>query len=76
MPTAHVLHMQVDQVCEGGGIDHRRFAQRLAQIDTAFGPNRPLPCVLVAQEGLAGLRLFASDPLLAAPSTPDAARHR
>lgn len=64
---AHVVDVQIHQVAEGGGVGSRGFARGLAQIDPALGRNGPLPRVLVAKEGLADIRLFASDlnPLVA-----------
>jgi hypothetical protein len=64
---AHVLHMQVDQMSEQGGVPGRRLAQRLPQIDPAFVRDGPFAGIFVTQEGLAGIGLLA--PHLDAPMT-------
>lgn len=65
--VTHVLHVQVDQMSEQGGIPGRGLTWRLPQIDPALGGDGPFTGVFVAQEGLAGIGLLASD--LNAPMT-------
>lgn len=45
---AHVLHMQIDQMSEQGGIPGRGLARRLAQIDPALGRDGPFAGIFVA----------------------------
>lgn len=64
---AHVLHMQVDQMSEQGGVPGRSLARRLPQIDPALGGDGTFTGIFVAQEGFAGIGLLA--PHLDAPMT-------
>src|SRR3546814_2152047 len=58
---AHVGHVQVDQVAEGRRLGLAALQGRLAKIDPALSRGGPPAPVLAPQEGLARVRLFASD---------------
>src|SRR3546814_3108913 len=53
--------MQVDQVAEGRRLGLAALQGRLAKIDPALSRGGPPAPVLAPQEGLARVRLFASD---------------
>src|SRR3546814_9226312 len=58
---AHVGHVQVDQVAEGRRLGLAALQGRLAKIDPALSRGGPPAPVLRSEEGLARVRLFASD---------------